>query len=83
MGRVLLGWAPNDFQEKNIETSVFLNQETVEVVVEVVVVEVVVTVVVVEVDWHIGHNNWEDQLAKELMLMIMAKNLTHARYHIF
>ena len=45
----------------------FLNQETVEVVVEVVVVEVVVTVVVVEVDWHIGHNNWDDQLAKELM----------------
>ena len=42
-----------------------------EVVVEVVVVEVVVTVVVVEVDWHIGHNNWEDQLPKELMLMIM------------
>lgn len=65
-----LGFAPNDSHishEKNIETSVFLNQETVEVVVEVVVVEVVVTVVVVEVDWHIGHNNWDDQLAKELM----------------
>ena len=35
---------------------VFLNQETVEVVVEVVVVEVVVTVVVVEVDWQIDKN---------------------------